>query len=166
MTTHGRESTESTGFLYPFIESEETDASSLLDDLSASARGKAAESARLQRESLDEYGPALTTAGIEMAERNGQRPRGHPGDALRRGPILPGPLGVLLRAFRVPLRRANQPAPGIGAGIFGIARQRLLKVVRGQVQRADRERDAIGHAAVRTMRRPSGAPRGNTSRPN
>ncbi len=69
MTAHGSESTESTGFLYPFIESEETDAGSLLDDLSASARGKAAESARLQRESLDEYGPALTTAGIEMAER-------------------------------------------------------------------------------------------------
>jgi D-sedoheptulose 7-phosphate isomerase len=37
MTTHGSDSAESTGFLYPFIESEETDASSLLDDLSASA---------------------------------------------------------------------------------------------------------------------------------
>ena len=46
---------ENTGFLYPFIESEETDATSLLDDLAASARGKAAESARLQGESLDEY---------------------------------------------------------------------------------------------------------------
>ena len=69
MTTHGSDSAESTGFLYPFIESEETDASSLLDDLSASARGKAAESARLQRESLDEYGPVLTAAGIEMADR-------------------------------------------------------------------------------------------------
>jgi D-sedoheptulose 7-phosphate isomerase len=66
MTTH---ESESTGFLYPFIESEETDARSLLDDLAASARGKAAESARLQRESLDEYGPGLTAAGIEMAER-------------------------------------------------------------------------------------------------
>lgn len=69
MTTHGSDSAESTGFLYPFIESEETDASSLLDDLSASARSKAAESARLQRESLDEYGPVLTAAGIEMADR-------------------------------------------------------------------------------------------------
>ena len=66
MTTPG---SESTGFLYPFIESEETDASSLLDDLANSARGKAGESARLQRESLDEYGPGLTAAGIEMAER-------------------------------------------------------------------------------------------------
>ncbi len=68
MTTHGKQ-TESTAFLYPFIESEETDAGSLLDDLAASARGKAAESARLQRESLDEYGPGLTAAGTEMAER-------------------------------------------------------------------------------------------------
>lgn len=69
MTTHGQEKTENTAFLYPFIESEETDAGSLLDDLAASARGKAAESARLQRESLEEYGPALTAAGMEMAER-------------------------------------------------------------------------------------------------
>jgi D-sedoheptulose 7-phosphate isomerase len=61
--------TESTSFLYPFIESEETDAKSLLDDLAASARGKAAESARLQAASLDEYETSLTAAGIEMAER-------------------------------------------------------------------------------------------------
>src|SRR4051794_17446221 len=60
---------ESTSFLYPFIESEETDASSLLDDLAASARGKAAESARLQRESLDEYAAGLTAAGTAMAQR-------------------------------------------------------------------------------------------------
>lgn len=60
---------ETTGFLYPFIESEETDPESLLDDLAASARGKAAESARLQRSSLDEYDSALTAAGIQMAER-------------------------------------------------------------------------------------------------
>jgi D-sedoheptulose 7-phosphate isomerase len=70
MTGHttGQES-ESTAFLYPFIESEETDATSLLDDLAASARAKATESARLQRESLDEYAPALTAAGTQMAER-------------------------------------------------------------------------------------------------
>jgi D-sedoheptulose 7-phosphate isomerase len=66
MTTH---ESESTGFLYPFIESEETDATSLLDDLAASARGKAAESVRLQRESLDEYANALAEAGAQMAER-------------------------------------------------------------------------------------------------
>jgi D-sedoheptulose 7-phosphate isomerase len=70
VTTH--ESTpaaEATGFLYPFIESEETDAASLLDDLAASARGKATESARLQQASLDEYADMLTTAGTEMADR-------------------------------------------------------------------------------------------------
>ncbi|AOW93515.1 phosphoheptose isomerase [Rhodococcus sp. WMMA185] len=60
---------ESTNFLYPFIDSEETDAESLLDDLAASARSKAAESARLQQESLDEYGEGLTAAGIDMADR-------------------------------------------------------------------------------------------------
>ncbi|AHK28351.1 phosphoheptose isomerase [Rhodococcus opacus PD630] len=66
MTTHD---SESTSFLYPFIDSEETDAQSLLDDLAASARGKAAESARLQKASLDEYGDGLTAAGIDMADR-------------------------------------------------------------------------------------------------
>ncbi|MDT5335886.1 MAG: D-sedoheptulose 7-phosphate isomerase [Mycobacterium sp.] len=60
---------ENTSFLYPFIDSEETDAASLLDDLAASARGKAAESAQLQRASLDEYADELTAAGTEMADR-------------------------------------------------------------------------------------------------
>jgi D-sedoheptulose 7-phosphate isomerase len=60
---------DSTAFLYPFIESEETDTASLLADLAASARDKATESARLQGQSLDEYDGALTAAGTEMAER-------------------------------------------------------------------------------------------------
>ena len=60
---------DNTSFLYPFIESEETDAASLLDDLAASARGKAAESARLQGDSLDEYGDALTAAGASITYR-------------------------------------------------------------------------------------------------
>lgn len=61
--------TESTNFLYPFIDSEETDAVSLLADLAASARSKSAESARLQRDSLDEYAVELERAGTAMAER-------------------------------------------------------------------------------------------------
>src|SRR3984893_18793167 len=60
---------DNTSFLYPFIESEETDATSLLADLAASARAKASESAGMQRASLDEYGDALTAAGMEMADR-------------------------------------------------------------------------------------------------
>jgi D-sedoheptulose 7-phosphate isomerase len=60
---------ETTGFLYPFIESEETDAASLLADLASSARSKAVESSRLQAASLDEYGDQLASAGMEMAER-------------------------------------------------------------------------------------------------
>ncbi|GAS91131.1 D-sedoheptulose-7-phosphate isomerase [Mycolicibacterium brisbanense] len=66
MTTN---QSDSTGFLYPFIESEETDARSLLDDLASSARGKAAESARLQQESLREYEAGLVAAGQAMADR-------------------------------------------------------------------------------------------------
>jgi D-sedoheptulose 7-phosphate isomerase len=66
MSTH---ETENTSFLYPFIESEESDPDSLLEDLAASARSKAAESARLQRESLNEYAHGLTSAGIAMADR-------------------------------------------------------------------------------------------------
>ena len=63
---------DNTSFLYPFIESEETDATSLLADLAASARGKASESAQLQRSSLDEYGEELIAAGTEMADRFGR----------------------------------------------------------------------------------------------
>src|SRR5258708_28641746 len=63
---------DNTSFLYPFIESEETDAASLLADLASSARGKASESAQLQRSSLDEYGEELIAAGTEMADRFGR----------------------------------------------------------------------------------------------
>jgi D-sedoheptulose 7-phosphate isomerase len=66
VTTH---ESESTGFLYPFIESEETDAAGLLDDLAASARSKSSESTALQRDSLAEYGTALAQAGELMAGR-------------------------------------------------------------------------------------------------
>ncbi|MGV9744424.1 D-sedoheptulose-7-phosphate isomerase [Rhodococcus zopfii] len=58
---------EETGFLYPFIDAEERDAGPLLRDLAASARSKAAESARLQQESIDEWGAALESAGERMA---------------------------------------------------------------------------------------------------
>ncbi|MBX8690343.1 SIS domain-containing protein [Mycobacterium sp. 20091114027_K0903767] len=61
--------TEPTGFLYPFIESEETDTTALLDDLAISACAKAAESARLQQEALQEYDAVLAGAGRAMAER-------------------------------------------------------------------------------------------------
>src|SRR3954447_700055 len=66
MTWH---ESETTSFLYPFIDSEETDATSLLHDLAASARAKATESARLQRESLQEYEGSLAAAGLAMAAR-------------------------------------------------------------------------------------------------
>ncbi|MBY0442601.1 MAG: SIS domain-containing protein [Mycobacteriaceae bacterium] len=62
---------ENTSFLYPFLESRETDAKSLLDDLAASAREKSMESAVLQHDSLVEYEQALTLAGNQMADRFG-----------------------------------------------------------------------------------------------
>lgn len=60
---------EATDFLYPFIDARETDASSLLDDLAASARAKAAESSALRRATLEEGADALAAAGAEMARR-------------------------------------------------------------------------------------------------
>ncbi|TSE00956.1 SIS domain-containing protein [Skermania sp. ID1734] len=61
--------TETTNFLYPFIDAEETDADSLLRDLASSAQGKATESARLQRVSMEEWGEQIRAAGQQMAER-------------------------------------------------------------------------------------------------
>ncbi|MDQ3485177.1 MAG: SIS domain-containing protein [Actinomycetota bacterium] len=62
-------STEHTDFLYPFIEGTEHDPDRLLLDLAESARGKASESARLQRESVEEYDEQIQAAGAEMADR-------------------------------------------------------------------------------------------------
>ena len=60
---------EGTGFLYPFIDAEERDAGSLLDDLAASAREKARESAALQQATLLDCAAKLEVAGATMAER-------------------------------------------------------------------------------------------------
>lgn len=60
---------DDTDFLYPFIDAQEHDATALLRDLAESARGKAADSARLQRASLEEWGEDLVAAGQRMAER-------------------------------------------------------------------------------------------------
>jgi D-sedoheptulose 7-phosphate isomerase len=46
-------SEEPTGFLYPFIEAEERDASALLVDLAGSARTKIAESRALRSASIE-----------------------------------------------------------------------------------------------------------------
>ena len=65
----GGPSTESTGFLYPFIEAEERDARPLLAELAASARAKAAESAALQQATLDGCAGQVAACGAAMAER-------------------------------------------------------------------------------------------------
>lgn len=59
---------EPTGFLYPFIESEERDVSSLLADLSRSAEAKMAESASLRESTLGRSEAKLQRAAAAMAQ--------------------------------------------------------------------------------------------------
>jgi D-sedoheptulose 7-phosphate isomerase len=67
--------TERTGFLYPFIEADERDATALHADLAASARDKAAQSARLATDTLRQYDEALETTAarlIALVEKGGR----------------------------------------------------------------------------------------------
>ncbi|MBA3745556.1 MAG: phosphoheptose isomerase, partial [Sporichthya sp.] len=54
---------EATGFLYPFLDAEERDQDSLLTDLAASARAKAAESAALRHSTLADCAALISEAG-------------------------------------------------------------------------------------------------------
>lgn len=60
---------ERTDFLYPFIDGADVDASSLLDDLAASAADKALASQRLRQATLARWGTHLATAAADMAAR-------------------------------------------------------------------------------------------------
>jgi D-sedoheptulose 7-phosphate isomerase len=60
---------EPTGFLYPFIESEERDSTSLLVDLATSARDKIAASRALRTVTLERSGDTLGQAARAMADR-------------------------------------------------------------------------------------------------
>jgi D-sedoheptulose 7-phosphate isomerase len=60
---------EPTNFLYPFIDAQEQDATSLLADLTASAQAKAAESLSLRRSTLDANSELISQAAAEMARR-------------------------------------------------------------------------------------------------
>ena len=60
---------ENTGFLYPFIDAEERDSGTLLTELAASARAKAAESAALQQATLTASADQVAACGAVMAER-------------------------------------------------------------------------------------------------
>ncbi len=62
-------SPEATDFLYPFIEGDERDASSLLADLSRSAEAKATDSAALRAATLGRLRPELEAAAAAMASR-------------------------------------------------------------------------------------------------
>ena len=60
---------EPTDFLYPFIERDERDATSLLADLARSAAGKWSQSSRLREETLTKSDEQLRAAAAAMAER-------------------------------------------------------------------------------------------------
>lgn len=61
--------TESTGFLYPFIDGDERESGALLTDLAASARDKARESAELQQSTLAGCADRIASAAHDMAGR-------------------------------------------------------------------------------------------------
>ncbi|WP_297698821.1 SIS domain-containing protein [Mycobacterium sp.] len=60
---------EPTNFLYPFIDAEEDDPSSLLADLAASAQAKASESVALRHATLEANADLLSRAAAELARR-------------------------------------------------------------------------------------------------
>jgi D-sedoheptulose 7-phosphate isomerase len=60
---------EPTGFLYPFIESEERDRAGLLDELATSALSKVIESRALRTATLERWSDELHEAGRVMAQR-------------------------------------------------------------------------------------------------
>ena len=62
-------SSEPTGFLYPFIEAEERDGTTLLLDLARSAEAKINESEALRAASLERWEELLEEAGWSMANR-------------------------------------------------------------------------------------------------
>jgi D-sedoheptulose 7-phosphate isomerase len=60
---------EPTGFLYPFIDAEERDRTSLLVELAASAQSKMVESAAVRAATLERCDPLVERAGRAMIER-------------------------------------------------------------------------------------------------
>ncbi len=64
-------SPETTDFLYPFIEGDETDAESLLEDLARSAGGKWDQSAALRTRTLSDCAPQIREVAAAMAARFG-----------------------------------------------------------------------------------------------
>lgn len=60
---------ETTDFLYPFIEGDETDAETLLEDLARSATAKWRQSSKLRDATLSQVGAQLEATAAAMAER-------------------------------------------------------------------------------------------------
>jgi D-sedoheptulose 7-phosphate isomerase len=66
---------ETTDFLYPFIEGDETDAETLLEDLARSATAKWRQSSKLRDATLTQVEAMLGATAAAMAERFGARGR-------------------------------------------------------------------------------------------
>jgi len=71
-STKPPDSTEPTGFLYPFIEAEERDAGALMTDLVSSARAKSSESTSLRAATLARCADLVEAAASAMADRFGR----------------------------------------------------------------------------------------------
>jgi hypothetical protein len=140
---------EPTGFLYPFIESEERDAARLVGELAQSAQAKMAESLGLRETTLARWHHELERAAGAMAGRfrrpssaGWRRRRRAPGDG---GVIEPGGPGV----------RADR---GVSPPAAPAARRRRHPRPRGRRQGVRRAPGGGHHAGVR-QRRPRGPDR-------
>ncbi|BBY07805.1 D-sedoheptulose-7-phosphate isomerase [Mycobacterium noviomagense] len=135
-------SEEPTNFLYPFIDAQENDSTSLLADLTASARAKAAESLALRRSTLDENVELLSTAATEMARRFAEGGRlftfGNGGSCtdsttLARLFARP-PIGTPLPAWSLTADQAILTALGNDVGFeLVFARQLIARAKRGDI---------------------------------
>jgi len=67
--SEGRSGPEATDFLYPFIEGDETDSGTLLEDLARSAEGKWHTSGELRTLTLERTGDQIRVVAKAMAER-------------------------------------------------------------------------------------------------
>jgi D-sedoheptulose 7-phosphate isomerase len=133
---------EPTNFLYPFIDAEEDDPTSLLADLAASARAKAAESLALRRATLEANADLLDRAATEMARRfasGGRMFTFGNGGSCTDSTTLAGlfarpPLGTSLPAWSLTADQAIMTALGNDVGFeLVFARQLIARAKAGDI---------------------------------
>jgi D-sedoheptulose 7-phosphate isomerase len=133
---------EPTNFLYPFIDAEEDDPTSLLADLAASARAKAAESLALRHATLEANADLLDRAATEMARRfasGGRMFTFGNGGSCTDSTTLAGlfarpPLGTSLPAWSLTADQAIMTALGNDVGFeLVFARQLIARAKAGDI---------------------------------